>query len=82
MIGPSLCEWCKHLEPLGRCKAFPSGIPEDVYNVVKDHRRPIRGDHGVHFELRSDLADPEAVLALIAKELPLGDEVDGSRQTA
>ena len=82
MIGPSLCEWCRHLEPLSRCKAFPNGIPEDVYNVVKDHRKPVGGDHGVRFELRSDLDDPQAVLALIARELPVRDETEGSRQTA
>jgi hypothetical protein len=32
------------------CKAFPDGIPEEIYNNTHDHTKPFRGDGGIRFE--------------------------------
>jgi hypothetical protein len=39
------------IEPTPRavCTAFPAGIPETIWAVETDHRRPVRGDHGQQF---------------------------------
>lgn len=46
----SQCVLCKHLRP-GEysCKAFPTGIPENVLLNQTDHRRPVEGDKGVRW---------------------------------
>jgi len=59
---PPLCLWCGHLaarEGPGRmrCKAFPKGIPDDIYVRGYDHRKPYPQDRGMRFELRRDI-DP------------------------
>ena len=46
------CLFCKHLknrsEPdnLPACKAFPEGIPVEVWNNEKKHNKPIEGQTG------------------------------------
>lgn len=59
-IGPrSQCMACVHLRPrLGMsepltCDAFPDRIPDAIYDNDLDHRRPIRGDHGIQFEAKA-----------------------------
>ena len=53
--GPSpICMDCRHLtwdkgEPV-TCRAFPAGIPEDIFLNGFDHRKPYPGDHGIRFE--------------------------------
>jgi len=32
------------------CKAFPSGIPDEVLQGENDHREPYPGDNGIRFE--------------------------------
>jgi len=32
------------------CAAFPGGIPDKVYGNELDHRQPIAGDNGIHWE--------------------------------
>jgi hypothetical protein len=41
------------------CNAFPSGIPQKIWNDQFDHRQPYRGDHGIRWEQeRPDLPHP------------------------
>jgi hypothetical protein len=52
-----MCEDCKHLDrsnrptgtPLG-CKAFPEGIPDEIYVYGEDPTKPYPGDNGVRLE--------------------------------
>ena len=50
-----ICDLCAHLN-LERggvdrvCKAFPNGIPLSIWNGDNDHRKPVKGDHGIRFE--------------------------------
>lgn len=43
------CASCAHWRPGWVCAAFPKGIPEDVQNNTRDHRRAVAGDHGVRW---------------------------------
>jgi len=66
----NLCAYCKHLK-LGTksCKAFPEGMPSDIYYGFQMHITPFEGDGGILFEPREDLADSgrEVVAALLEK---------------
>ena len=47
------CLDCKRLEQTPgpwHCKAFPEGIPEEIYGGSHDHTKPFRGDNGILFE--------------------------------
>lgn len=59
----SQCSVCKHFNAVNReretCAAFPDGIPADVLNNVVDHRRPVKGDHGIRYERLSSVPFPE-----------------------
>ncbi|MFV0389124.1 MAG: hypothetical protein ACK5NT_10250 [Pyrinomonadaceae bacterium] len=47
------CNECVHrFEPdvPMRCKAFPKGIPDEIFNREHDHREPFPGDGGIRFE--------------------------------
>jgi hypothetical protein len=50
--GPPICWACKHF--FGReevaCKAFPKGIPQDIYYSGAPHDLPVKGDGGIRFE--------------------------------
>jgi hypothetical protein len=68
IVGPSsICDACTRLKIVpnpdhdGRspyttfihfCKAFPDGIPDDIYLEEFDHRLPYPGDHGIRFEFK------------------------------
>ena len=45
------CLGCAHLFPDGYdlCKAFPRGIPPDIWDGIFDHRQPWPGDTGIVF---------------------------------
>lgn len=54
-IGPApMCCFCKHLiendEGRDACKAFPEGIPDEIYLEYYDHRKEFPGDKGIMFE--------------------------------
>ena len=51
-IKVPICNECKHRMGGGKCKAFPEGIPNEIFNSFIDHRKPVEGDHGIQFESR------------------------------
>jgi hypothetical protein len=61
----SQCAVCKHVERNGtepgmRCSAFPDEIPERITRNKVDHRKPVKGDHGIQFEAAEDFEHPFA----------------------
>ncbi len=32
------------------CRAFPKGIPDDIFHINKFHETPITGDRGLQFK--------------------------------
>ena len=54
MIFSSNCINCKHWEihsdDLYQCKAFPDGIPPEIWTGKISHDNPYEGDHGIQFE--------------------------------
>ena len=51
-----VCSRCLHFDvnsPLGEkktCKAFPNGIPGEIWLGENDHTKPFPGDNGIVFE--------------------------------
>ena len=47
------CRVCAHLDLFAdTCKAFPQGIPEEIWRTRGGHRESYPGDNGILFELR------------------------------
>ena len=48
------CSRCKHfyshIKKRNACKAYPDGIPTEIFSTELDHREPQKGDGGVQFE--------------------------------
>lgn len=66
-VFSKVCQPCKHYsrESLDRnCKAFPDGIPMEIWTGKNDHKKPFKGDHGIQFTSRFtpiDIDDQEDV---------------------
>lgn len=71
--GPlSQCGTCQRLrspfspEATGQdgpwCEAFPTGIPEAVYDNTLDHREPVDGDHGLQWLARPGATYPDTTI--------------------
>lgn len=76
IVFPTQCSRCKWLlgeRPIiinGRfgCRAFPNGIPDDIYLGQFDHAKEHADDSGIQFELAAPAAPREIkVKAAIAK---------------
>jgi hypothetical protein len=50
-VPPPQCSACFHLAmaPEHTCKAFPEGIPDEIWSNEVDHRKPFEGDNGVRW---------------------------------
>jgi hypothetical protein len=48
----SSCSECKNADrvKIGTCKAFPDGIPEEIWIGKNDHKNSYPGDNGIQFE--------------------------------
>jgi len=44
-----LCEICRHYDADQKCRAFPGGIPDDIYEAWDGHRLSVPGDNGLVF---------------------------------
>jgi hypothetical protein len=53
-LNSKVCSKCKHynIEDIEThtCKAFPDGIPRDIWLGENDHTKLYPGDHGILFE--------------------------------
>jgi len=49
-----VCIECKNIKSLvdRTCKAFPKGIPIQIWNGKNNHTKPYKGDNGIRFEAR------------------------------
>jgi len=56
-----ICIFCKHYiigkqdfekKIPGFCKAFPKGIPKDIWLGKNNHKKPYKGDNDIQFELK------------------------------
>lgn len=51
------CTLCSHFTTISKmtCKAFPEGIPGEIWSNKVSHRQPYSGDNGIVFELKDKL---------------------------
>jgi len=40
------CVACKHYKGRGVCRAFPKGIPKEIFTGLSSHTLPIKGQKG------------------------------------
>lgn len=48
-----VCTFCKNYisgREIRKCRAFPDGIPDEIWTGENDHTKPYKGDHGIQFE--------------------------------
>jgi hypothetical protein len=75
-----ICYWCKHYHnvmrkgSLGKCKAFPDGIPNEVWDSTLDHRKPINGDKSIQFEQVEDMKDVRDDMKILLEAAELSSE--------
>jgi hypothetical protein len=53
-IPSPTCSFCVHFNNPAQkaCKAFPNGIPADIWDGDNHHTTPVAGDHGLRLQLR------------------------------
>jgi hypothetical protein len=80
---PIQCTTCVHwVSPLdsGRdeqtCKAFPAGIPEEIWNGKADHRNPFSGDRGIRWTPDGKAKHPAARIAPVQNIDPRDIDLD------
>lgn len=60
-VPPPACTVCVHYDrtkPV-TCAAFPVRIPDVIWLEGDPHTEPIKGDHGIRFDLIDHAADTE-----------------------
>lgn len=45
-----VCTYCRHATSRQKCKAFPEGIPAEIWQGDNPHTEPYPGDNGIQFE--------------------------------
>lgn len=60
LIAP-MCMNCKNKRTGAlSCTAFPDGIPKKIIRSELDHRKPVKGDHGILYDpISSDWQLPD-----------------------
>ena len=51
-IKEPICFSCKNYIYWPYCMAFPDGIPKKIRDGKDNHKKNIRGDHGIKYEKR------------------------------
>lgn len=60
MIQKSQCWTCKHFLYFGKdgkplsCRAFPDGVPDEIYDNIVDHTESYFDDNGFQWEERTE----------------------------
>ena len=66
MIGFFKCYYCKHYinsdDIIPRCKAFPDGIPMEIFREEIEHNKPFKNDNGIMFEERNESSNKTNIL--------------------
>jgi len=44
------CISCEHYLGVGKCEAFPKGIPEEIISGKVSHTKPYEGDRGIQYK--------------------------------
>ena len=59
MISTVQCAFCKYYrsEPGRTCAAFPTGIPDAIWEGEYDHRVAYPGDHGIQLEVLPEYSE-------------------------
>lgn len=76
MISVPQCARCKHRHP-GKdwtCEAFPDGIPRKVWLNELDHRKAVKGDHGIRFEPDEE-GEPEETAKAVGGGVPSSERI-------
>jgi len=74
MSLPTQCIFCLHHIGDFRCKAFPNGIPRELFVGKRNHNRPYPGDHGFRFKPNEKWLKPEESYRKRLKELEEGQK--------
>ena len=72
MMYRTICVDCVHfradeedgLSMPPTCRAFPSGIPDEILRQGFDHREPFEGDGGIRFTPEGEV-DPDKIEAVV-----------------
>ena len=55
MIVDNVCKTCANYVAGRTCLAFLKEIPDDIWYGENDHKKNVKGDHGVKYEKNEDI---------------------------
>lgn len=71
----SICHMCKHWRPgIGNpdgkqtCAAYPTGIPQPIWEGTQNHFQQVPGDGGIVFEPRPEITPEQVEEFMLAQE--------------